>query len=175
MLKKRTRVYEGQTLAVELDAIVLPNGHEMELELINHPGGSAVVPLLADDQVVMIYQYRYAAGGFLYEIPAGKRDQGEDPLLCAKRELQEETGYCAQHYTHLLSFLTSPGFCNEVLHLYLAESLEFVQQGLEASELLTVEKIPLTTCLDMIEKGEIIDGKTIIGLQAAYQLKQRRQ
>ncbi|MBI1823105.1 MAG: NUDIX hydrolase [Nitrospirae bacterium] len=140
----------------------------MELEFIRHPGAAAVVPLTEDGNVVLIYQYRYAAGGYLYEIPAGKLHSGEDPLECAKRELKEETGYEAETFQKLLSFLTTPGFCDEVIHIYLAESLTLGSQNLEESEVLEVKKMPLDKALEMIKTGQIQDGKTIIGLQNAY-------
>jgi ADP-ribose diphosphatase len=163
----RKRVYEGKILNIELDKVTLPNGHVMELEIIHHPGAAAIVPLLEDGNVILIYQYRYAAGGFIYEIPAGKLNPGEDPKECAQRELKEETGYEAEKFQPLLSFLTTPGFCDEIIHIYLAESLTLGDQDLEASEVLEVKKIPFDEALTMIEKGVIKDGKTIIGLQSA--------
>jgi ADP-ribose pyrophosphatase len=169
----RKRVYEGKILNIELDQVTLPNGHKMELEMIHHPGAAAVVPLQEDGNVIMIYQYRYAAGGFIYEIPAGKLHPGEDPLECAKRELEEETGYQAKKYQPLVSFLTTPGFCDEIIHIYLAQSLTPGAQNLEESEVLEVKKIPLKKALQMIEEGQIKDGKTIIGLQSAHLLINR--
>lgn len=166
--QSRKRVYEGKILNIELDQVTLPNGHTMELEMIHHPGAAAVVPILEGGNVVMIFQYRYAAGGYIYEIPAGKLHPGEDPLECAKRELEEETGYQAKKFQPLLSFLTTPGFCDEIIHIYLAESLTSGAQQLEESEVLEVRKIPLVKTLDMIKNGLIKDGKTIIGLQAAW-------
>jgi ADP-ribose pyrophosphatase len=166
--QSRRRVYEGKILNIELDRVTLPNGHQMELEMIHHPGAAAVVPILEDGNVVMIYQYRYAAGGYIYEIPAGKLHPGEDPLECAKRELAEETGYQAKMYQPLVSFLTTPGFCDEIIHIYLAQSLTPGAQNLEESEVLEVKKIPLEKTLDMIQKGLIKDGKTIIGLHSAW-------
>jgi ADP-ribose pyrophosphatase len=162
------RVYEGKIINIELDRVTLPNGHTMELEMIHHPGAAAVVPILEDGHVVMIYQYRYAAGGYIYEIPAGKLHPGEDPVECAKRELQEETGYQAKKYQPLLSFLTTPGFCDEIIHIYLAQSLTPGAQNLEESEVLEVKTIQLEKCLEMIKKGLIKDGKTIIAIQSAW-------
>ncbi|MHB8481736.1 MAG: NUDIX domain-containing protein [Nitrospiria bacterium] len=166
----RKRVYEGKILNIELDQVTLPNGHQIELEMIHHPGAAAVVPLLEDGNVVLIYQYRYAAGGYIYEIPAGKLDPDEDPVECAKRELEEETGYTAGRYQKLVSFLTTPGFCDEIIHVYLAQSLIQGEQNLEASEVLEVKKVPFKKSLEMIEQGLIMDGKSIIGLQSAYLL-----
>jgi ADP-ribose pyrophosphatase len=164
----RKRVYEGKILNIELDQVTLPNGHKMEIELIQHPGAAAIVPLMDDGSVVMIYQYRYSAGGYLYEIPAGKLDLGEEPLACARRELKEETGYDAKKIRPLLSFLTTPGFCDEVIYLFLAEELIPGVQDLEESEDIEVKRIPLDQTLEMIRTGQIRDGKTIIGLQNAY-------
>lgn len=157
-----------------MDSVTLPNGHTMELEMVHHPGASAVVPMMEDGNVVLIYQYRYAAGGYIYEIPAGKLDPGEDPLACAKRELQEETGYRAEKFRRLLSFLTTPGFCDEIIHIFLAESLFLGDQNLEESEIIEVKKIPILKTLEMIENGLIKDGKTIIGLQSAYLLMKNK-
>ena len=164
----RRRVYEGKILNIELDQVTLPNGHQTELEMIHHPGAAAVVPLLEDGRVVLIYQYRYAAGGYIYEIPAGKLDPGEDPVDCAKRELKEETGYTAGRYRKLVSFLTTPGFCDEIIHVYLAESLIPGDQKLEAGEVLEIKKFPFKKSLEMIEQGLIKDGKSIIGLHSSY-------
>jgi ADP-ribose pyrophosphatase len=169
----RRRVYQGKILNIELDQVTLPNGHQTELEMIHHPGASAVVPLLDDGNVVLVYQYRYAAGGFIYEIPAGKLDHGEDPLNCAKRELEEETGYTAKEYHPLVSFLTTPGFCDEIIHIFLARSLTPGTQNLEANEVLEIRKVSLKKALQMIEEGQIKDGKTIIGLQSAHLLINR--
>jgi ADP-ribose pyrophosphatase len=169
----RKRVYEGKILNIELDQVTLPNGHQTELEIIHHPGASAVVPLLDDGNVVLVYQYRYAAGGFIYEIPAGKLDHGEDPLKCAKRELEEETGYTAKKYDPLVSFLTTPGFCDEIIHIFLARSLTPGSQHLEPNEVLEIRQVNLKKALQMIENGQIKDGKTIIGLQSAYFLINR--
>ena len=164
----RKRVYEGKILNVELDQVTLPNGHQTELEMIHHPGAAAVVPLLEDGNIVLIYQYRYAAGGFIYEIPAGKLNPGENPLVCAKRELEEETGYTAKKYHPLVSFLTTPGFCDEIIHIYLAQFLTPGVQNLEPSEVLEIRQVSLKKALQMIEEGLIKDGKTIIGLQSVH-------
>ncbi|HXN05981.1 MAG TPA: NUDIX hydrolase [Nitrospiria bacterium] len=166
--RESKRVYDGKLLKIELDRVTLPNGNVADLEMIHHPGASAVVPLLEDGNILLVHQYRYAAGGFIFEIPAGKLDSGEDPLACAGRELEEETGYRAGRYTKLLSFLTTPGFCDEVIHIYIAEDLVPGKQDLEENEVLEIRKIPFTKTMEMIASGEIRDGKTIIGLQAAW-------
>jgi ADP-ribose pyrophosphatase len=161
------RVYSGRTLNIDLDRVLLPNGNTADLEVIRHPGASAVVPVLEDGQVVLIHQFRYAAGDFIYEIPAGKLDPGENPIDCARRELAEETGYQARSLSPLLSFLTTPGFCDEEIHIFLARELSAGKQDLEMNEVLEVRHFPISRALEMIREGTIKDGKTIIGLYAA--------
>jgi ADP-ribose pyrophosphatase len=160
------RVYTGRMVALDVDTVRFPNGKTGELELFRHPGASAVVPFLSDrngedPQLLLIRQYRYAAGGYLYEVPAGKLDGDEDPEVCARRELQEETGCTAARVERLTTIFPTPGFCDERIHLFLAEELTMGEHAREADEFLTVETVPLSRALAMIEGGEIQDGKTI--------------
>jgi ADP-ribose pyrophosphatase len=143
--------------------------------VIRHQGASAVVPLQEDGSVLLIRQYRHAAGGFIYEIPAGKLDPGENPLTCAERELEEETGRRAGHLEHLLTFFTTPGFTDEIIHIYLATELIPGVQNLEHDEVLEVVEMPLEHALQRIADGTIRDGKTIIGLQTAFLARRERQ
>ena len=163
----RTLAYEGSFLVVNRDEVLLPNGHSITLELIEHPGAAAVVPLDADGNIVMIRQYRYAAGGFILEIPAGKLSPGEDPALCAIRELEEETGLRAERLEPLGFIWTTPGFTNEKIWLYLAEGLTETEQALEDGEVLTVERMPAESAFGMAENGEISDGKSVCALLRA--------
>ena len=161
-------VYKGRVVDLNIEDVVLPNGHKIKLELIRHPGASAVVPLKENRQVVIIRQYRYAAGGMIYEIPAGRLDPGEAPLSCAKRELSEEVGLKAAKWDQLGSILTTPGFTDEKIHIFLASELEQTPKNQELDEIIEVVEKPFDELISMIEEGKIIDGKTICGLMLAY-------
>jgi ADP-ribose pyrophosphatase len=163
------RIHTGRIVHLDVDTVRFPDGSTGEMEIFRHPGASAVVPFLSDPrgedpQLLLIKQYRYAGGGYLYEIPAGRLDAGEDPAECARRELREETGCTAERVERLTSILTTPGFCDEVIHLFMAVGLTAGDHEREADEFLTVETVPLSRALTMIEGGEIRDGKTICGV-----------
>jgi ADP-ribose pyrophosphatase len=163
------RVYTGKIISVDVDTVRFPDGSTGELEMIRHPGASAIVPFLSDPrgedpQVLMIRQYRYAADGHLYEIPAGRLDQGENPRDCAVRELKEETGCTAEHFDHLLTMYTTPGFTDEKIHLFMATGLLAGETKHEVDEFLDLHPMRLSRALEMVEAGEIQDAKTIIGL-----------
>ena len=164
----KTKIYQGKIIDLSVETVTLPNGATAELELITHPGASAVVPLKDNQTVVMIRQYRHAVGGYIYEIPAGKLYLGEDPRDCAMREVEEEIGYKVGKLEPLLSFFTTPGFTDEIIHIYLGENLTLGTQDLGEDEVLEVIEMPLTKTIELIKDGSIKDGKTIIGLQAAY-------
>jgi ADP-ribose pyrophosphatase len=146
----------------------------VDLETIRHPGAAAVVPVKDDDTVVLIRQFRHAAGGYIYEIPAGKLHPGEDPLHCASRELEEEVGYRASSFELLSSIFTAPGFADEVIHVYKATGLTKGRQQLDHDEVLDVIEMPLSDAVRKIEDGTIRDAKTIVGLQAVYLRTNRR-
>ncbi len=159
------RVYSGRVLNLDIDTVQYPDGSIGDLEIIRHPGASAVVPVLddpgvADPRIVLIRQYRYAANGFVYEIPAGRLDPGESPEACARRELEEEAGYRAAQLTLLLSLLTTPGFTDERIHLFAAWGLTRTDQRHEPDEFLTPMDLPLSQVLRMLGDGEIPDAKT---------------
>jgi ADP-ribose pyrophosphatase len=163
------RVYTGKIISVDVDTVRFPDGSTGELEMIRHPGASAIVPFLSDPrgedpQVLMIRQYRYAADGYLYEIPAGRLDQGENPRDCAVRELKEETGCTAEHFDHLLTMYTTPGFTDEKIHLFMATGLVAGETKHEVDEFLDLHPMRLSRALEMVEAGEIQDAKTVIGL-----------
>ena len=167
-LLSSNRIYSGKVLKLDLDTVALPNGRTTELEILRHPGASAVVPLKEDGSVVLIRQLRHAAGGFIYEIPAGKLDPQEDPKDCAARELEEEVGYCAGSLELLTSIWTAPGFTDEVIHIYLGTHLEVGKQNLDQDEILEIVEWPLEEAMAKILDGTIRDAKTIIGLQMVY-------
>jgi ADP-ribose pyrophosphatase len=162
-------VYSGRVLNLDVDVVEFPNGSTGELELFRHPGASAVVPFLSDPQgpdpqILLIKQYRYATGGYLYEIPAGRLDPGEAPEACARRELREETGCTAKSMRHLYTMYTTPGFTDEKIHIFLATDLEQGATAHEADEFLTVETVTLSRALEMVKSGELKDGKTAVGI-----------
>lgn len=159
-----TPIYRGRVIDVVLEHCLLPNGHEVDLEIIRHPGGAAAVALNASSHVGLIYQYRHAAGGWIWELPAGRIDLGEEPLQTAQRELIEEIGMEAMQWQPLGFSYSSPGVFNEVIHLYLATELEPRSQALGADEVLEVYWVPLTEALQWAVSGKINDSKTIIGL-----------
>jgi ADP-ribose pyrophosphatase len=169
------RVYDGRVIDIDLDRVRFPDGSVGELELIRHPGASAVVALdppgrLSDPGqpiVVLIRQYRYAADGFVWEVPAGKLDPGEAPEVCARRELEEETGYRAGRLDHLSTIHTTPGFTDEVIHLFLGRDLEVGELGHEANEFIEIHEVLLGDAIEMIDNGEITDAKTICALTMA--------
>jgi ADP-ribose pyrophosphatase len=142
----------------------LPNGVEIDLAVIRHPGASAIVALDDDGQVAMIHQFRYAIGGYLWEIPAGVRNANETPLKCAHRELAEEAGLAATRWDHLGYIVTIPSFCDERIDLYLARELKFASGTKDIDEVISVKKITLAETMRMIRDGEIVDAKTIAAL-----------
>ena len=167
-------VYTGKVVTLNIDTVTLPNGATIDLETIRHPGAAAVVPVKDDGTVVLIRQFRHAAGGVIYEIPAGKLQLGEDPLHCALRELEEEVGYRASSFELLSSIFTAPGFADEVIHVYKATGLTQGRQHLDQDEVLDIIEMPLAEAVNKIEDGTIRDAKTIVGLQAVYLRINRR-
>jgi ADP-ribose pyrophosphatase len=163
------RVYDGKVINVDKDTVRFPNGSVGELEMVRHSGASAVVPFLSDPrgddpQILLIRQYRYAAEGFIYEIPAGKLDNKEDPAVCAARELKEETGCTAEHIEHLYTFYTTPGFTDEVIHAYMATGLTRGDAAHEQDEFMSLETVTLSHALELIKTGELKDAKTALSL-----------
>lgn len=163
------RIWQNRFLDAHLDQVRYPNGSIGEQVLIHHPGAAAVVPFLSDPtgrdpQVLMIHQYRYATGGKLWEIPAGRLEPGEEPLACAHRELLEETGCTSTSITPLTTMWTTPGFTDEKIHIFMATGLTRGESRPEADEFIEVVALPLADVLRKIESGEITDAKTIIGI-----------
>lgn len=160
----RRSVYKGRIVDLGLEEVVLPNGVTVNLEIIRHPGACAVVPLHEDGTVTLIHQHRHAAGGLIYEIPAGVLEAGEAPETCAARELAEEVQLQAGKLTRLTSIHTTPGFTDEVIHLFLATELSVAEGQPEADEVLRAVRVPLAEALAWVEQGRITDAKTICGL-----------
>ena len=159
-------IYKGRTIHVAVDTVRLPNDKEMDLELVHHQGAVAVVPVIGDE-VLMVRQYRYATGGWLLEIPAGKLEPDEKPEACAIRETEEETGYKPAELEPLGWIWTTPGFCDEKIWLFLARGLEETRQELDEDEVLEPERMPLREAVDKAARGEIHDGKTAVALLRA--------
>lgn len=166
----RKIVYQGSVVDLGIESVRLPDGHAIDLEVVRHPGGAAVVALDTGQNICLLRQYRHAAGGWLWELPAGKLDPGEDALTTAQRELEEEAGLRAQIWQPLAQVLTTPGFCDEVIHLFLARDLQRVQARPQAHECIEIHWHPLDTALTMAERGEIRDAKTLLGLFYAAHL-----
>lgn len=157
-------VFRGRIVHLTVDTVTLPNGATVDLEVIRHPGASAIVPLDWNGEVILVRQFRHAGGGYIYEVPAGKLDAGEAPETCAARELIEEAGVDAGVIDRLGSILTTPGFTDEVIHLFLARDLARAPQKLESDEVLTVERVPFARALAMCASGEIRDAKSLCAL-----------
>ncbi len=167
--KKSRRAYTGKVISLDVDTVRFPDGSIGEIEMVRHPGASAIVPFLSDPnggdpQVLLIRQYRYAAEGYLYEIPAGRLDPGENPRDCALRELREETGCSAERVDQVFTMYTTPGFTDEKIHLFMATGLVAGETKHEADEFLELQPMLLSRALQMVEAGEIQDAKTALGL-----------
>ena len=164
-------IYNGRAVNFHVDDITLCNGEKATRECVDHPGGVGIIALTDDEYVYMVRQFRYPYKESIYEIPAGKREKGEDPLETGKRELQEECGVVAENYIDLGRIYPSPGYTNEEIYLYAATGLTEVEQNLDEDEFLQVTKMKLTTLITKIMSGEITDAKTIA---AAFKLKELR-
>lgn len=175
------RVYEGRVLTLDVDTVQFPDDSTGELELIRHSGAAAVIPFLdaprdSSARVLLIRQFRYAADRFLYEIPAGRIDGRESPEACARRELLEEAGCTAESFVRLGGFFTTPGFIDEYIHAFMATGLTRGEASPEQDEFIHVDSISLAGALGMIDRHEIVDGKSIIALFMADRLiGQQRQ
>ena len=165
-MDERRRIYTGRVVTLDVARVVLPNGHEATLEIVGHPGGAAVVALNERDEVCLLRQYRHVAGGWLWEIPAGKLD-GEHPDHVARKELEEEAGRRAARWEPLGRYLSSPGVFTEVVHLYLARELEEIPARPEREEVFETRWIPLREALAWAACGEIEDGKSAVALLRA--------
>jgi ADP-ribose pyrophosphatase len=159
-------VHRGSSITVQVEDVTLPNGRTVALDIVRHPGAAAVVPFEDARSVLLIRQYRHAAGGFIWEIPAGKLD-GDAPEVCARKELAEEAGRRAGRLVHLASIFTTPGFTDELIHLYAAFELTTVPQALEHDEVIEVVPTPLARALEMIYTGELRDAKSALALMLA--------
>jgi ADP-ribose pyrophosphatase len=168
-LLSTTRIHSGRIVTLDMDEVRFPNGTVGSLEMLRHSGASAVLPFVddprrADPRILLIRQFRHATDGYLWEIPAGRRDGDEAPEVTAARELREETGYTCKHLDRLTWIWTTPGFTDERIHLYMATGLASGVASLEADEVLDVHELRWSEARAMIERGEIVDAKTIVAL-----------
>jgi ADP-ribose pyrophosphatase len=160
LIESRT-VFDGRVLGLSVDRVRLANGRTSELEVVRHPGAVAIAPLTARGELLFVRQFRYAIGEWLFEVPAGKLDPGEDPEAAAVRELEEETGFRAGSIEALGRVWTTPGFSNEAIWLYLARDLAPSRQALEDDEVLTVERVPLAVAIEQALDGSLFDSKSV--------------
>lgn len=157
-------IYNGRVIKVRIDKVQLADGRETKREIVEHSGGVAILAINDNNELLLVEQYRKAAEQSLLELPAGKLEKGEDPVDCAIRELVEETGYKAEKLKYLFSFYTTPGFCNELLHLYQASCLKEVGVKPDEDEIIENHQLKKEEILNYIKSGKIKDGKTITGL-----------
>ena len=169
---KSETIFSGKVFDIRVDDITYDSGNKGIREVVLHNGGAVVLPITDEGKVVLVKQYRYPFEKFLYELPAGKLEKNEDPLKCASRELQEETGYTTSNITKLGSIYTTPGFCSEELHIYLAENLTPGNHNREEGEYgMEIHEIEMKEVTEMILDGRIKDSKTIVGI-AYYKLRE---
>lgn len=159
------RIHDGRLIQLDQETVSLPNGNDVTLDIVRHPGGAVVTALNSEREVCLLRQYRHAAGGTIWELPAGCVDPGDStPLVTARRELEEEAGFVADDWEDLGSIYTSPGFSDEVLYLYLARGLRKTRTDHGADELIEVHWVAFSEALRMVDSNEIRDGKTVAGL-----------
>lgn len=165
-------VFEGKIIKVRRDTALLPNGNIASREVVEHNGGVCVLPLTDNDEVLMVRQFRYPYSELVLEIPAGKRDSKDEvPLDCGIRELKEETGALAQKFIPLGELYPTPGYCGEIIWMFLATGLTFGETNFDEDEFLNIEKIPFSQCLEMVMSGEIKDAKTQTAILKTKYLK----
>ncbi|MDH6349130.1 ADP-ribose pyrophosphatase [Brevibacillus sp. 1238] len=159
-------IYEGRIIKLKVDDVLLPNGNTAKREIVNHPGAVAVLALTDDNKLVAVRQFRKPLEQTIVEIPAGKLEAGEEPLTCAMRELEEETGYVASHYEPLSAFYTSPGFADELLHVFVATGLTKGESKPDEDEFVDTLELTLEEARELHKNGEIRDAKTVVALFA---------
>lgn len=165
--KTSEKLFSGRVIDLYLEEVVLPNGKTSTREIIKHPGAVAVIAITEENKIVMVQQYRKAMERVLVEIPAGKLEEGELPVVTAKRELEEETGYTTDSLQHLISFYTSPGFADELVHIYFTEELQILTEKaeLDEDEFVDVLEVTLEEAQQMIHEQRIFDAKTAYAVQ----------
>lgn len=167
---KQDYLYRGKIVNLRVDNAELPDGTTALREVVEHPGGVCVAALTEKEELLFVEQFRYPYMETVLELPAGKLEYGEDPFEAGKRELLEETGAAAENYRDLGKLYPTPGYCGEIIHMYLAENLTFSEQHLDEDEFLEVRRIPLEEAFQMVMRNEIRDSKTQVGILKTYQL-----
>lgn len=169
------RIFEGKVISLQVDDVLLPNGENSKREIVKHPGAVSILPITNEGKIVLVEQYRKALERTLIEIPAGKIEQGEAPEITAKRELEEETGYAAQDFTYLQSFATSPGFADEIIHLYVARNLVRVENPAlgDEDEFIEVFEVTIEEAEQLVADAKIYDAKTAFAILYAKNLLQK--
>ncbi len=164
---KTEPVFSGRIIRLQVDEVELPNGNTSTREIVKHPGAVAVIPITSDNKIVMVEQYRKPMEKVLVEIPAGKLEKGEDPAYTAARELEEETGYESQSLEWLISFYTSPGFADEIVHLYVAKGLTKKENAasLDEDEFVNVLEVTLEEAIEFVKEQRVYDAKTAYAIQ----------
>ncbi len=165
------KVFEGRIINVYCDTLMMPDGKEAKREVIRRGGAAAVIPVDEDGNIIFVRQYRHPAGRKVLEIPAGMNEGDEDSLVCAKRELEEETGYKSEKLSLITAMYPTIGFCDEIIHIYVATDLSKGKQNFDPDEFIEVEKYDVETAIKMIFNGEIVDSKTIIAILALKEMK----
>lgn len=171
-LEKRY-IYKGRIINVRADTAELPNGKQALREVVEHPGGVTIAALTDENELIFVRQFRYPYSEVVLELPAGKLENGEDPLEAGKRELREETGAVAREYRYLGKFYPTPGYCGEIIHMFAAKGLTFTSLDLDDDEFLAPERIPLGRAVEMVLGNEIRDGKTQTAVLKVAELKRR--
>lgn len=171
---KSDKVYEGKILNLKVDTVEMPDKKYSKREIIEHSGAVAMVTVTNDGEMVLVKQYRKAVEDFLLEIPAGKLEVNEEPRETAIRELKEETGLESDKLTYISEFYPSPGYSSERIHLFLAQDLREVPYEPEPGEFLEIVKLPIDKLVRMVQLGEIMDSKTIIGIYIAQRLMEKK-
>ena len=169
-LIKQSREFSGRVITVNVETVRLPDGVTMDMEMVHHSGGSAIVAINAQQQVCLIRQYRYAVADWIWEIPAGKIEVDDTPEFTAQKELQEEAGVQANDWTSLGKMLPTPGYCDEITYLYLAKNLENVELQHEPGELIEVHWLPISEAIEWALSGKIDDAKSLVALFRANEM-----
>ncbi|MBL4711925.1 MAG: NUDIX hydrolase [Gammaproteobacteria bacterium] len=166
----QTCEFSGRVITVNRDTVCLPDGHQMDMEIVHHSGGSAIVAIDEQQRVCLIRQYRYAVADWIWEIPAGKIDAGETPESTARKELQEEAGVLATSWSSLGKMYATPGYCDETVYLYLAKKLQSTTIQHEPGELIDIHWLPFSEAIEWALKGKINDAKTLVALFRASEI-----
>ncbi len=168
-INERQIIFQGRVFQLVKENVTFNNGVTTIMEYVDHPGATAIIPMLTDTRILLLKQYRHALRKHIWEIPAGTLDPAESILECAKRELIEETGYSAEQWQKLAELTPVPGYSNECIHIYLASDLRRAEQNLDTDEIIDVHEFDYSETLEMIKTGKIQDAKTIAGLYLAVQ------